>query len=78
MQLTFIFHRIEILFWTTVIPLMKESRRLGQVIQETYTQAVRFYQSPFRIQAVTLSVLGLFLGIAIGLGSTSLVMWLIP
>lgn len=78
MELTTLFHRIEITFWTAVIPLMKESRQLGRVIQETYNQAIRFYRSPFHTQAVTLALLGLSLGTILGLVAASVLFWLVP
>ncbi len=68
-----IYHRIEINFWWTVIPLLRESSS----VQWLFSRAYAAFTAPRRwskqvAEIVTFSVIGLVLGLLLGLMQTGL------
>jgi len=67
MTFTQIPQRLEIAFWATVIPIMKDSSTIGDLITSVYTLIERARQLKVWQQISLLAIAGLVVGFVIGL-----------
>jgi hypothetical protein len=67
MTITQIPQRIEIAFWATVIPIMKDSSIVGIIITRVYTLMEGLRRLKVWQQMALLAITGLMIGFVIGL-----------
>jgi hypothetical protein len=66
MSLENLYTRLEIAFWDAIIPLMRQSRLVQVLIQNTYRLVKNRDHNRLAIQALIVISLGLILGFVIG------------
>jgi hypothetical protein len=66
MSLENLYTRLEIAFWDAIIPLMRQSRLVQVLIQNTYRLVKHRDHNRLAIQALIVISLGLILGFVIG------------
>jgi hypothetical protein len=66
MSLENIYVRLEIAFWDTIIPLMRQSRLVQVFLQQTYPLFKNKQHTRLAMQAIFIASLGLILGFVIG------------
>jgi len=66
MSLENIYTRLEIAFWDTIIPLMRQSRLVQVFLQRTYPLFKNKEHTRLAMQAIFIACLGLILGFVIG------------
>ena len=67
MTFTQIPQRLEIAFWATVIPMMKDSSIVGDIITRVYILIENIHQMKAWQQITILAITGLLVGFMIGL-----------
>jgi hypothetical protein len=72
MNITQIPQRIELVFWTTVIPLMKDSPRFRRTLQDFYRFLDKLDRCLFFLQFICWGIAGLALGFFAGYLITTL------
>ncbi len=66
MNITQIPQRIELVFWTTIIPLMKDSPRFRKMLRDFYQFLDKMDRLFFYLQFVSWGIAGLALGFLAG------------
>jgi hypothetical protein len=67
MTFTQIPQRLEIAFWATVIPMMKDSSMVGDIIARVYSLLETIREMKVWQQLVLMAITGLLVGFSIGL-----------
>lgn len=66
MNITRIPQRIEIVFWSTLIRMMKESPRLGYIVQRAYDSFKKIEHLSYLLHLLAWGISGLALGFLVG------------